>query len=275
MVTVVPKRDCPHVHSLDFASFSRKQISIDAPCQHEGCGAKGENWICCFCGSILCSRYVAGHAAEHAEKEPDHCISVSFADCSCWCYKCDSYIEDPVSINFVRQVQRAKFGPEAFTPAPAKPVPVGPVGEETVLKNQVQACFDIRDAQPGESLVLENCSGCVVNVQSPLFAVRFRRCKECTIRVQVPVTVIDLEDCAGITIRQLVPARNTSLGINRSAAVAVVMEMDPLYTFFSSVVTRQSVVGINTARGRVLIPIGPTSSTLFNAETKAFETKAI
>jgi len=283
MAVVEPKRDCPHVYALDYESFARKVNNTDEPCCEEGCGAQGENWVCCFCGGVRCSRYIKGHAAEHYEKNHDHCISISFADCSCWCYKCDEYIEDPISIKFVRRVQAIKFGlpPSAKAAARSDADEEGasgvavPLGEESLVKDVADAAININDAKPGEGLCLQNCSGCVVTITTPIRVIRLHDCKECTVDVRAPISHFDIQKSIGISVRHGVPSRGSFFVVNDSAAVAVLLDLDPALSFFSSFETTNSMVGINGGRVKAMICPGPRSSTKFNPETKAFETKPI
>jgi len=101
----------------------------------------GENWICLDCGVIRCSRYVNGHALEHfqytsnmnrkrssnsekkmsgnhTEKEETmesshgHCLAVSLADLSVWCYECESYVVHDSLDPIVQKLQEMKFTSE-------------------------------------------------------------------------------------------------------------------------------------------------------------------
>jgi len=275
---VEPKRDCPHVHGLKLSAF-KKNFSIEAECEEEGCHATGENWICCFCGKILCSRYVAGHAAQHAEKNPDHCISVSFADCSCWCYKCDSYIEDPISVQFVRCVQRNKFGlpPEPKMAAVGEDATafVSPFvgGEDSVVNKQEGASIDLQDALPSEGVRFEECSDCTIDVQSRIRVLRLYDCKKCTVRVNAAVGGFDIQRCSGVIIRSYVSSARSCIIINDSAAVTLLMDGTPMFDFFRSFESTGSIVGIKFEEAKTIIPAGPHSKTTFNAETSKFETK--
>ncbi|KAH8057790.1 hypothetical protein JL722_6328 [Aureococcus anophagefferens] len=73
--TSTPHLDCISSKPLDGAA------ALAAAC--EVCGAEGENWICLATHKCLCSRYVAGHAKEHAEASGAK-IAVSLADLSFW-----------------------------------------------------------------------------------------------------------------------------------------------------------------------------------------------
>jgi hypothetical protein len=51
-----------------------------------------ENWICCACFAVGCGRYCRAHALEHAEAA-GHCVALSLADLSFWCYACEAYLD--------------------------------------------------------------------------------------------------------------------------------------------------------------------------------------
>eukprot|EP01126_Amoeba_proteus_P048820 TRINITY_DN5667_c0_g1_i2.p1 TRINITY_DN5667_c0_g1~~TRINITY_DN5667_c0_g1_i2.p1 ORF type:complete len:146 (-),score=17.53 TRINITY_DN5667_c0_g1_i2:140-577(-) len=89
-VAVTPKEDCPHVDTI-LLTPQQACSSFTAACSD--CHTSFENWLCLTCPKVSCSRYVAGHAAVHAEKSGHH-IALSFSDLSVWCYSCDSYIVD-------------------------------------------------------------------------------------------------------------------------------------------------------------------------------------
>ena len=91
---VAPKTDCPHCTPENICSLEElADKTVNDPCFE--CGHQGENWICLKpgCGTVACSRYVAGHMVnKHYVENPTHCIVLSFADFSYWCYECDSYV---------------------------------------------------------------------------------------------------------------------------------------------------------------------------------------
>jgi len=90
----------------------------------------GENWICLECGALMCSRYANGHAKLHYEdtKEEEnaaaaaadggevggeavgHCIAVSLADLSVWCYECNAYLHHPKLNVLTKHLEKIKFG---------------------------------------------------------------------------------------------------------------------------------------------------------------------
>eukprot|EP00762_Andalucia_godoyi_P000959 ANDGO_03736.mRNA.1 NAD-dependent protein deacetylase Sirt2 len=108
---VHPRTDCPHVlpPSRSVANLGDHEVVIyPSPC--EVCGDSSENWFCCACHSIQCSRYVNSHMALHAESSPQHSIVISFSDLSCYCYACDDYITSPQLDSLRSAVYQAKFG---------------------------------------------------------------------------------------------------------------------------------------------------------------------
>mmetsp|Transcript_61555 Transcript_61555/g.71931 ORF Transcript_61555/g.71931 Transcript_61555/m.71931 type:complete len:576 (-) Transcript_61555:87-1814(-) len=90
------------------------------------CPAK-ENWICLHCGITRCSRYEFSHAVDHwkqTKAEADvqskdneiydddnsgHCIAVSLADLSIWCYECHAYLKHPNFEAVTRRLESLKF----------------------------------------------------------------------------------------------------------------------------------------------------------------------
>jgi len=279
MFAVSPIDDCPHVHALNFESFAKKDFSIDAVCEEDRCEATGENWICCFCGSIMCSRYIAGHAAQHAEKNPDHCIAVSFADCSCWCYKCDCYIEDPISLQFIRKVKQVKFGggskDSSAAPAAAAAVSEVPAREESVLTALNGATFNIQNASSDESIRLEDCEMCVVDVSTPIRSVRLLRCKKCTIHMDCELGRIEIVGCEQITIRQRVTGVRTCLRVEDTKTAIVETSLNPQYTFFCRCETKNSNLLLKNDVSFGMVVDGPESLTTFDAEKKAFTTTPV
>lgn len=112
MFGVVPKTNCPHVMTSVSPVLN---FELTDPCV--SCGSTAENWVCLKCSQVLCSRYVAGHMAEHGETS-GHPIVFSFSDFSFWCYACDSYITSPVLRPILSACHKAKFGSAApQTPA--------------------------------------------------------------------------------------------------------------------------------------------------------------
>ena len=64
-----------------------------------------------MCFQVFCSRYVNEHMVLHGV-EANHLLSLSFLDLSVWCYGCESYVHNEVSINcFVPPVK----GLDTFT----------------------------------------------------------------------------------------------------------------------------------------------------------------
>jgi uncharacterized UBP type Zn finger protein len=121
IIAITPKRDCPHCVIENIAQIEEFTAKTRGdPCFE--CQSCGENWICLRpgCGTVACSRYVNSHMAKtHHANNADHPIVFSFADCSFWCYECDSYIEHIL-------LQKIK---KFFDKQDAPPIPVAPVSQ--------------------------------------------------------------------------------------------------------------------------------------------------
>lgn len=48
--------------------------------------------------------------AKHNQQNKSHCIAVSTADLSTWCYECDSYVESKLTREIRLVMQQIKFG---------------------------------------------------------------------------------------------------------------------------------------------------------------------
>ncbi|KAF7233372.1 hypothetical protein EG68_06928 [Paragonimus skrjabini miyazakii] len=83
------------------------QPDVNGKCSQ--CDHKDELWACLTCYTLGCGRYANSHMLEHFSST-DHPIVLSFADLSCWCYKCESYVNSPVLMLPKQAVHRAKFG---------------------------------------------------------------------------------------------------------------------------------------------------------------------
>lgn len=98
---------CPHFpQSVDQAMAAADRLAA-LPQQEircHDCEESLENWLCLHCGFVGCSRYIRSHMSRHHEEHPEHCVVVSFADCSCHCYACDSYIRNTQVLNVVSRI---------------------------------------------------------------------------------------------------------------------------------------------------------------------------
>jgi hypothetical protein len=107
--------DCPHVHGVN--TPTRIKALEGLACAE--CGSETEPWICLGCGAVGCSRYVNGHAAEHASSGPGCSIALSPADMSLWCFACDAYLDVfrlPEVHEAFTHLYRLKFGCEPELP---------------------------------------------------------------------------------------------------------------------------------------------------------------
>lgn len=94
MFAVMPLSDCPHL-SAHVKELPREGIDVKSPCQE--CGSTEENWVCLECYTVHCARSVNAHGMHH-EENTGHPLTLSFSDISVWCYACESYIDNPVSL---------------------------------------------------------------------------------------------------------------------------------------------------------------------------------
>ena len=109
-IPVIPKAWCPHLEdNVDkvIRSFAPGVKLSEQPCLQ--CGNVGENWICCRCHEVHCSRYVNEHMLFHGI-EKGHLICVSFSDLSAWCYGCEDYIDHADLDPYKQILHMEKFG---------------------------------------------------------------------------------------------------------------------------------------------------------------------
>mmetsp|Transcript_8806 Transcript_8806/g.26384 ORF Transcript_8806/g.26384 Transcript_8806/m.26384 type:complete len:629 (-) Transcript_8806:91-1977(-) len=148
---IIPRIDCPHIslhmrvtpdmlcieqpcgHFREEGEGSDRGVGKGCAkdvTDAEGSCPQGENWICLECGATRCSRYVNGHALSHWEMTRElalkkknqgvedgndgagHCIAVSLADLSVWCYECNAYLKHPKLSNVTKHLENLKFGSE-------------------------------------------------------------------------------------------------------------------------------------------------------------------
>lgn len=107
MYAVYPLTNCPHLSDLQPDSINH--INTSERCSD--CDSVNENWICLGCARIYCGRFVNEHMLNHF-MESDHPLALSFADLSVWCYKCDSYIDNPRLFKYKNLAHLSKFGEE-------------------------------------------------------------------------------------------------------------------------------------------------------------------
>jgi len=109
--SVEPREDCPHLGQHVALGTAAKIGPAFAATACETCADKTENWICIKGGITACTRYVNGHAKNHAESS-GHQVALSFSDLSVWCYSCADYVKHPLLNMFVGELHKAKFGEE-------------------------------------------------------------------------------------------------------------------------------------------------------------------
>jgi len=85
-------KECKHVISVPPVpdSFSEKNLFEDATCSV--CKTEKELWVCLICLKLFCGRFENRHMVEH-HRESGHCVSISLADLSSWCFACEMYLD--------------------------------------------------------------------------------------------------------------------------------------------------------------------------------------
>ena len=58
---------------------------------------------------MLCGRYRACHMLSHGAAS-GHCMVLSLADLSVWCYRCEAYVHNETLTAAKRSAHRSKFG---------------------------------------------------------------------------------------------------------------------------------------------------------------------
>lgn len=142
------RTDCPHLHALPSTIPERAHTLSYAAPTCDTCGAPDEAWVCLTCYHVGCSRYSGGHGAAHAGEgaggghggganavagvapvvaappsgQPPpghHCLALSLADMSVWCYTCAAYLDVfklPALHPSFRLAYRGRFGEEPALP---------------------------------------------------------------------------------------------------------------------------------------------------------------
>uniref|UniRef100_A0A6M2DER8 Ubiquitin carboxyl-terminal hydrolase n=1 Tax=Xenopsylla cheopis TaxID=163159 RepID=A0A6M2DER8_XENCH len=101
--------NCPHIISSvkvnrDLLS-GRNGTTKNWHCMD--CKSVGQNWLCLYCGVVLCGRYNNQHAKQHAESNLSHDLCMQCEIFSVFCYKCDDYVcaeQNEYLIENVRQL---------------------------------------------------------------------------------------------------------------------------------------------------------------------------
>lgn len=88
-----------------------KNSAINTKASCFDCTTTAENWFCLECYTTRCGRFVNEHMLFH-HLESDHPLTLSFADLSVWCYKCESYVDNPCLYKYKNFAHLDKFGEE-------------------------------------------------------------------------------------------------------------------------------------------------------------------
>ncbi|XP_037089603.1 histone deacetylase 6-like [Pollicipes pollicipes] len=105
MYAVIPLPGCPHLSTV--CELPAAGIDASEPCCE--CGDLQENWVCLTCYQVCCGRYRACHMLDHGAVS-GHCMVLSLADLSVWCYVCEAYVHHERLIAAKRSAHRSKFG---------------------------------------------------------------------------------------------------------------------------------------------------------------------
>jgi len=103
-------RSCSHTQNVsgNIANVLKYINSMDVRVSCNACENYIENWLCLHCNSVACGRVISGHAESH-HKSNNHSLAISLSDLSCWCYDCNSYIEDPLLNPIIWTLHERKF----------------------------------------------------------------------------------------------------------------------------------------------------------------------
>jgi len=101
---------CPHTVSLqpNIPNIIQLIHSLDKISKCNSCDHNIENWMCLSCGVISCGRNIQAHAHDH-HSQTSHPIATSLADLSCWCYLCNTYIENNITNPVIFSLHQKKF----------------------------------------------------------------------------------------------------------------------------------------------------------------------
>jgi len=141
---VSPILDCPHIkkrvklsveqlpthpQSLVCTHFDDPETpKLKSESMENGNCPGEENWLCLECGVTRCSRYINAHGVAHwedtkqqeetekggssTEESMGHCVAVSLADLSVWCYCCRAYVRHHTLDPIVKRLEQLKFEDE-------------------------------------------------------------------------------------------------------------------------------------------------------------------
>uniref|UniRef100_T1JHE2 UBP-type domain-containing protein n=1 Tax=Strigamia maritima TaxID=126957 RepID=T1JHE2_STRMM len=104
---VTPMKTCPHLNSV--APVPSEGFNVQSPCKT--CSDKNENWLCLSCYEVYCGRFIHQDMLLH-NQNTGHCVVLSFADLSVWCYACEAYLDNSVLNPILESAHRQKFGEE-------------------------------------------------------------------------------------------------------------------------------------------------------------------
>jgi len=146
--------------------------------------SKGENWLCLECGALMCSRYANGHAKMHYEDTKEeasakmadksnsdiseeanvgvgagHCVAVSLADLSVWCYECNAYLQHPSLEALTKHLEEIKFGNDNDNDESNK-------NDETERENETGGNYETNDGGGDTKDGMEKDSNCAGDLET-------------------------------------------------------------------------------------------------------------
>lgn len=62
--------------------------------------------MCLNCGSILCGRYVNGHALSHSKSNTTHAVCLNTLNSSVFCYECDDFVINDTNLNALDELRQ-------------------------------------------------------------------------------------------------------------------------------------------------------------------------
>ncbi|XP_049791629.1 ubiquitin carboxyl-terminal hydrolase 3-like isoform X2 [Schistocerca nitens] len=100
--------ECPHLLSSVKFHVSAYESSSDGirDWQCAVCSSSESPWLCLYCGTINCGRYINGHAKHHSEQHSDHTLSMDCETLAVFCYTCDEFITNDTQSDVLQGIRR-------------------------------------------------------------------------------------------------------------------------------------------------------------------------
>uniref|UniRef100_A0A1B6EMR0 Ubiquitin carboxyl-terminal hydrolase n=2 Tax=Cicadellinae TaxID=33370 RepID=A0A1B6EMR0_9HEMI len=81
--------ECPHLSENIKIMSQVRTATKDVVCAV--CSSNQSPWMCLYCGSVHCGRYVNAHSLEHS-KQSGHLICIECSSLAVFCYGCDEFV---------------------------------------------------------------------------------------------------------------------------------------------------------------------------------------